>query len=104
MLKGREYDLFLICFPRQRVGGRNIFDDKAASLRFAVAVAHKLAQFYRRRKIIAVRVLKCAKRAALLHKLINFKQNSLADFIRQRNKRQAADYITDFAETGFLVD
>jgi hypothetical protein len=51
-----------------------------------------------------VRILKCAKRAANLHKLIDFKQNAFADFVRQGNERQTADDITDLAQTGFLMN
>ena len=56
------------------------------------------AEFDSRGEIIAVRILKGAENAALLHKLVNLAQNFFARFVWNRDERQAANNITDFAE------
>ena len=101
-----HYPFFVIhylSFPSQRISGRNIFHYDPTFLRFAVAVAHMLAEFDGGRKIIAVRVLKGAKNAALFHKFINLAQNFLADIVRNRDKRQTANNKADFSEFRFLM-
>lgn len=91
-------------FPSQRVSGRHVFNNQLASLGFAVAVTHMFAQLYRGRKVIAVRVLERAEHAALLHKFIDLRQNLFADIVRQGNKRQTANNVADFSETGSLIN
>ncbi len=85
-------------FPSEGVSGRNIFHYHRAFFRFAIARFHILAEFDGGREKEAVSVLKCAKNAARPHKFVNFRKDFFAGFIRQGNKRQTANNVTDVAE------
>src|SRR5690606_39824930 len=90
--------------PCQGICGRNVLYAQRTAFRFTVTRAHKFAELYCRRHVIAVCILERPERAAFLHYLIDLVHYLQANIVRQRNERQTTDNGAYPSKAGSFVN